>query len=86
MSGATHVTAPGVRLRDRAAELAAVARLSAPAGAGTGGILFVTGGPGEGRSALLARAADDFSGGGPPRSPPGAPGGGGGGRGRGGRA
>ncbi|MFF5387853.1 LuxR C-terminal-related transcriptional regulator [Streptomyces sp. NPDC013012] len=62
MSGATHVTAPGVRLRDRAAELAAVARLSAPAGAGTGGILFVTGGPGEGRSALLARAADDFPG------------------------
>ncbi|WP_078968328.1 MULTISPECIES: helix-turn-helix transcriptional regulator [unclassified Streptomyces] len=62
MSGATHVTAPGPRLYDRAAELAAVARLSAPTGTGDGGILFVTGGPGEGRSALLARAAGDFPG------------------------
>ncbi|WP_432085909.1 LuxR C-terminal-related transcriptional regulator [Streptomyces sp. bgisy095] len=62
MSGATHLTAPGARLHDRAAELAAVARLSAPAGTGAGGILFVTGGPGEGRSALLARAADGFPG------------------------
>ncbi|MGW3388653.1 LuxR C-terminal-related transcriptional regulator [Streptomyces cinereoruber] len=60
MSGATHVTAPGPRLYDRAAELAAVARLTAPAG--DGGVLFVTGGPGEGRSVLLARAADDFPG------------------------
>ncbi|MEW1906786.1 AAA family ATPase, partial [Streptomyces sp. NPDC086147] len=62
MSGATHLTASGARLHDRAAELAAVARLSAPADTGAGGILFVTGGPGEGRSALLARAADDFPG------------------------
>ncbi|WP_163013932.1 ATP-binding protein, partial [Streptomyces sp. S1] len=62
MSGATHGTAPGPRLYDRAAELAAVARLSDPTGTGGGGILFVTGGPGEGRSALLARAAGDFPG------------------------
>ncbi|WP_432113804.1 LuxR C-terminal-related transcriptional regulator [Streptomyces sp. S1] len=62
MSGTTHGTAPGPRLYDRAAELAAVARLSDPTGTGGGGILFVTGGPGEGRSALLARAAGDFPG------------------------
>ncbi|MFJ4868824.1 LuxR C-terminal-related transcriptional regulator [Streptomyces sp. NPDC088757] len=61
MSGATHGTAPGPRLYDRAAALAAVARLTDPA-AGDGGVLFVAGGPGEGRSALLARAADDFPG------------------------
>ncbi len=61
VSGATHGTAPGPRLYDRTAELAAVARLTDPA-TGHGGVLFVTGGPGEGRSALLARAADDFPG------------------------
>ncbi|MFJ2932902.1 LuxR C-terminal-related transcriptional regulator [Streptomyces sp. NPDC087219] len=61
MSGATH-PAGGPRLYDRAAELAAVARLSARAAAGRGGVLFVTGNPGEGRTALLARAAYDFPG------------------------
>ncbi|MGW6413778.1 LuxR C-terminal-related transcriptional regulator [Streptomyces sp. NPDC055055] len=62
MSGATHSASPGPPLYDRGAELAAVARLSARAAAGTGGVLFVTGGPGEGRTALLARAAYDFPG------------------------
>ncbi|MFE5941384.1 ATP-binding protein [Streptomyces sp. NPDC056480] len=61
MSGATH-PAGGPRLYDRTAELAAVARLSARAAAGRGGVLFVTGNPGEGRTALLARAAYDFPG------------------------
>ncbi|MFI1977775.1 helix-turn-helix transcriptional regulator [Streptomyces wedmorensis] len=62
MSGATQAAAPGARLYDRAAELAAVARLSARAAAGSGGVLFVTGSPGEGRTSLLARAAHDFPG------------------------
>ncbi|MDX2561092.1 LuxR family transcriptional regulator [Streptomyces sp. TX20-6-3] len=61
MSGATHPVG-GPRLYDRAAELAAVARLSARAAAGRGGVLFVTGNPGEGRTALLDRAAYDFPG------------------------
>ncbi|WP_190413103.1 LuxR family transcriptional regulator [Streptomyces venezuelae] len=61
MSGATH-PADGPRLYDRAAELSAVARLSARAAAGRGGVLFVTGNPGEGRTALLRRAAHDFPG------------------------
>ncbi|WP_063886574.1 helix-turn-helix transcriptional regulator [Streptomyces aureus] len=61
MSGATH-PADGPRLYDRTAELAAVARLSARAAAGRGGVLFVTGNPGEGRTALLRRAAYDFPG------------------------
>ncbi|MET7754253.1 helix-turn-helix transcriptional regulator [Streptomyces sp. NPDC005389] len=61
MSGATH-PAGGPRLYDRAAELAAVARLSARAAAGRGGVLFVTGSPGEGRTALLHQAAHDFPG------------------------
>ncbi|MFB8407714.1 ATP-binding protein, partial [Streptomyces sp. NPDC055912] len=61
MSGATH-PAGGPRLYDRAAELAAVARLSARVASGRGGILFVTGNPGEGRTALLRRAAHDFPG------------------------
>ncbi|MFJ7988706.1 LuxR C-terminal-related transcriptional regulator [Streptomyces sp. NPDC096351] len=60
MSGATHTAGP--RLYDRAAELAAVARLSAGVAAGRGGVLFVTGSPGEGRTALLSRAAHDFPG------------------------
>ncbi|MER5310817.1 LuxR family transcriptional regulator [Streptomyces sp. NPDC002773] len=62
MSGATQAAAPGPRLYDRTAELAAVARLSARAATGAGGVLFVTGDPGEGRTALLARAAHDFPG------------------------
>ncbi|MFE9740711.1 LuxR C-terminal-related transcriptional regulator [Streptomyces sp. NPDC006477] len=62
MSGATQAAAPGPRLYDRTAELAAVARLSTRAGSGTTGVLFVTGDPGEGRTALLARAAHDFPG------------------------
>ncbi|MFJ8663394.1 LuxR C-terminal-related transcriptional regulator [Streptomyces sp. NPDC093795] len=62
MSGVTQAAAPGQRLYDRTAELAAVARLSARAATGAGGVLFVTGDPGEGRTALLARAADDFPG------------------------
>ncbi|MFB7234110.1 LuxR C-terminal-related transcriptional regulator [Streptomyces sp. NPDC056269] len=61
MSGATH-PAGGPRLYDRAAELAAVARLSARVASGRGGVLFVTGNPGEGRTALLRRAAHDFPG------------------------
>ncbi|MEU7070059.1 LuxR family transcriptional regulator [Streptomyces narbonensis] len=61
MSGTTH-TAAGPRLYDRTAELAAVDRLSARTAAGRGGILIVTGNPGEGRTALLARAAHDFPG------------------------
>lgn len=61
VSGATH-PADGPRLYDRAAELSAVARLSARAAAGRGGVLFVTGNPGEGRTALLRRAAHDFPG------------------------
>ncbi|WP_329275163.1 helix-turn-helix transcriptional regulator [Streptomyces sp. NBC_00691] len=61
MSGTTH-TADGPRLYDRTAELAAVARLSARAAARRGGVLFVTGNPGEGRTALLSRAAYDFPG------------------------
>lgn len=61
MSGTTH-TAAGPRLYDRTAELAAVARLSARIAAGRGGVLFVTGNPGEGRTSLLARAAYDFPG------------------------
>ncbi|MFI0986219.1 helix-turn-helix transcriptional regulator [Streptomyces exfoliatus] len=62
MSGSTQAAATGPRLYDRPAELAAVTRLSARAGAGAGGVLFVTGDPGEGRTALLARAAHDFPG------------------------
>lgn len=61
VSGATH-PAGGPRLYDRAAELAAVARLSARTASGRGGVLFVTGNPGEGRTALLRRAAYDFPG------------------------
>ncbi|MFE6780671.1 LuxR C-terminal-related transcriptional regulator [Streptomyces sp. NPDC057680] len=61
MSGATH-PAGGPRLYDRTAELAAVARLSARVASGRGGVLFVTGNPGEGRTALLRRAAHDFPG------------------------
>ncbi|CUM35937.1 regulatory protein, LuxR [Streptomyces venezuelae] len=60
MSGATHTAGP--RLYDRTAELAAVARLSARTAAGRGGVLFVTGNPGEGRTSLLSRAASDFPG------------------------
>ncbi|MGW2305058.1 LuxR C-terminal-related transcriptional regulator [Streptomyces sp. NPDC001809] len=60
MSGTTHTAGP--RLYDRAAELAAVQRLSADVTAGRGGVLFVTGSPGEGRTALLSRAAHDFPG------------------------
>ncbi|GEB55708.1 helix-turn-helix transcriptional regulator [Streptomyces gardneri] len=61
MSGATH-TAADPRLYDRTAELAAVGRLSARTAAGRGGVLFVTGNPGEGRTSLLSRAASDFPG------------------------
>ncbi|MEU3690466.1 helix-turn-helix transcriptional regulator [Streptomyces narbonensis] len=61
MSGATHPAA-GPRLYDRTAELAALARLSARTAAGRGGVLFVTGNPGEGRTSLLSRAAYDFPG------------------------
>ncbi|WP_187283663.1 AAA family ATPase, partial [Streptomyces sp. adm13(2018)] len=60
MSATTHTT--GSRLYDRAAELAALDRLSAGVTAGRGGVLFVTGSPGEGRTALLSRAAQDFPG------------------------
>ncbi|MER5966653.1 helix-turn-helix transcriptional regulator [Streptomyces sp. NPDC002057] len=60
MSGATRAATPSRRLYDRAAELSAVARLSARVDAGAGGVLFVTGDTGEGRTSLLARAADDF--------------------------
>ncbi|MFB9556532.1 helix-turn-helix transcriptional regulator [Streptomyces roseoviridis] len=63
MNGATPAAAPGrPPLYDRAPQLAAVARLSARTVEGTGGVLFVTGDPGTGRSALLARAAGDFPG------------------------
>lgn len=62
VSGARQAAAPGPRLYDRTTELAAVARLSARADAGAGGVLFVTADPGEGRTALLARAAADFPG------------------------
>ncbi|MFH9727581.1 LuxR C-terminal-related transcriptional regulator [Streptomyces sp. NPDC017254] len=61
MSGAMHTVAPRRRLYDRTAELAAVDRLSARIEAGLGGVLFFTGDPGEGRTAVLSRAADDFA-------------------------
>ncbi|MFF5973346.1 LuxR C-terminal-related transcriptional regulator [Streptomyces sp. NPDC012769] len=62
MNGATPAAAPGPRLYDRAPQLAAVASLSARTVEGSGGVLFVTGDPGTGRSTLLARAAHDFPG------------------------
>ncbi|MET9949931.1 LuxR C-terminal-related transcriptional regulator [Streptomyces sp. NPDC006339] len=62
MNGATPAAAPGPRLYDLAPQLAAVARLSARTAEGGGGVLFVTGDPGTGRTALLARAAYDFPG------------------------
>ncbi|MEU2243000.1 LuxR C-terminal-related transcriptional regulator [Streptomyces sp. NPDC018338] len=62
MSGSTQAAAPGPRLYDRTAELAAVERLSARPATGAGRVLFVTGAPGEGRTALLARAAHVFPG------------------------
>ncbi|MEU7517693.1 hypothetical protein AB0B13_37700, partial [Streptomyces sp. NPDC042898] len=62
MSGSTQAAAPGPRLYDRTAELAAVERLSARPATGAGRVLFVTGAPGEGRTALLARAAHAFPG------------------------
>ncbi|MDV5143483.1 LuxR C-terminal-related transcriptional regulator [Streptomyces sp. SBC-4] len=61
MSGPSQA-APALRLYDRTTELAAVARLVARVDAGTGGVLFLTGDPGEGRTVLLARAAADFPG------------------------
>ncbi|MFE6222832.1 LuxR C-terminal-related transcriptional regulator [Streptomyces sp. NPDC057854] len=56
--------ATGPVLYGREAELAAVHRLSAPKESRLGAepVVVVTGGPGEGRSALLARAARDFPG------------------------
>ncbi|MFD7961764.1 LuxR C-terminal-related transcriptional regulator [Streptomyces zaomyceticus] len=60
MSGAMRAVAARRRLYDRTAELAAVARLSDRSEAGLGGVLFLTGDPGEGRTAVLSRAADDF--------------------------
>ncbi|MEX0172246.1 helix-turn-helix transcriptional regulator [Streptomyces sp. LMG1-1-1.1] len=62
MSGSTHAAAPGPRLHDRTAELAAVARLSARAATGSPGVLFVTGNPGEGRTTVLAHACHAFPG------------------------
>ncbi|MFE4621167.1 LuxR C-terminal-related transcriptional regulator [Streptomyces sp. NPDC056747] len=62
MSGSTQAASPAPRLYDRTAELAAVGRLSPRPATGTGRVLFVTGAPGEGRTALLARAAHAFPG------------------------
>ncbi|MER7623353.1 LuxR C-terminal-related transcriptional regulator [Streptomyces sp. NPDC126503] len=68
MRGATHTAAaagpgPDVRWYGRTAELAVVEELSARVAAGAGGgVVCVTGGPGEGRSTLLARAVRDFPG------------------------
>ncbi|MET9723726.1 helix-turn-helix transcriptional regulator [Streptomyces zaomyceticus] len=69
MSGAMRAVAARRRLYDRTAELAAVARLSDRSEAGLGGVLFLTGDPGEGRTAVLSRAADDFRRTGSPTAP-----------------
>ncbi|MEV4948884.1 LuxR family transcriptional regulator [Streptomyces sp. NPDC053755] len=61
MSGGTSAAA-ATGLHGRTTELAAVDALSARVGAGSSGVLLVTGSPGTGRTALLRHAARDFPG------------------------
>ncbi|MFD1369447.1 AAA family ATPase, partial [Actinoplanes sichuanensis] len=58
------IAAPAVHILGRADTLADIGRLTSAAAAGRGGVLVISAGPGEGRTALLhavAAAADDWT-------------------------